>query len=169
MFTENYYFYGLHAQQATALYQNISNVDGVNRKVFNRLVDVLVCAPLVGFLYQRKADLDQTTEGRANVMAEQVIREQKRLETDYCLITLLDKEEEPDINKRLDRAFRGVDEDVKKGRELFDAYARGGVEVLYENIIGTTNDESEIIGNLYDFVNDFEERFNASIRDTISS
>lgn len=163
MFEQNYYFHGRHSEQADALYANISNVEGVTHKLFPRLLDVLLCAPLVGFLYQRKAPLDSSA-ARSNVMAEQMIREKKRLETVYNLIAILDKNEEADINRRLDLAFRHVDEeDEKKGMELFNAYARGGVEVLYENIIDGQTSEEVIIGNLVDFVNDFDEKFNNSL------
>ena len=77
------------------------------------------------------------------------------------LILLLDKEYEPDEAKRIDKAFRyfGTEEDLA----LFDQYVLGGVEVLYEKLIEGANGPDEYIERLYDFVEEFNDRFNSGI------
>ena len=40
---------------------------------------------------------------------------------------------------------------------LYNCYVLGGVEVLYEHLIEKSND---YIANLYDFLEDFENRYN---------
>ena len=68
---------------------------------------------------------------------------------------LLDKENEPDSEKRIEKAFRGI---KNEGDELlYNCYVLGGVEVLYEHLIEKSND---YIANLYDFLEDFENRYN---------
>ena len=47
--------------------------------------------------------------------------------------------------------------------ELFDAYTRGGVEVLHEKLIEGVSDPSECISRLYEFVEEFDERFNEGV------
>ena len=63
---------------------------------------------------------------------------------------------------RLDKAFRrfGADE---ADLQLFDAYVLGGVEVLYEKLIDGSTDPAEYINRMYDFVEEFNERFNEGI------
>ena len=47
--------------------------------------------------------------------------------------------------------------------ELFDSYVRGGIDVLYEKLIENATSPDEYINNLYDFITEFEERFNQDI------
>lgn len=52
----------------------------------------------------------------------------------FRLIMLLDKQYEPDEDKRIDKAFRHMGENPAD-EERFDSYVRGGVDVLYEKLI----------------------------------
>ena len=76
--------------------------------------------------------------------------------------SLLDTEYEANEEARVNRAFRHPGEDPAD-MELFDAYTRGGVEVLHEKLIEGVSDPSEYISRLYEFVEEFDERFNDGI------
>lgn len=58
MFDKQYRFRGSHAERVTKLTSQFESISGT--KVFERNVDVLCDAPLIGFLYNRRADLDNT-------------------------------------------------------------------------------------------------------------
>ena len=79
--------------------------------------------------------------------------------TNFRLIMLLDNKAEPDIEKRIDYAFRiNNDADLKDQMDLYDSYVRGGVEVLYEGIIGAgATTAQDVLGNLMDFLDDYEQ------------
>ena len=77
-------------------------------------------------------------------------------------ILLLDSEYEPDKEKRIDKAFRKLGDDPKD-LELFDNYVLGGVEVLHEKLIEGVTDKAEYVNRLYDFIDDFNDRFNEDI------
>ena len=68
-------------------------------------------------------------------------------------------------DEKIDLAFRyDADEEyVKRGMELFNSYARGGIEWIYDEITknATTNDDYlENLANLVkDFSQDYEEAF----------
>lgn len=47
--------------------------------------------------------------------------------------------------------------------ERFDSYVRGGVDVLYEKLIEGSNDSGDYINRLYEFVEEFNDRFNSEI------
>ena len=97
-----------------------------------------------------------------NVMGERVIGSQEELIFNFRLIMLLDDEYEPDVKKRIDKAFRYMGKDPKD-EELFNSYVRGGVDVLYEKLIEKASDPSDYIGNLLDFIDDFNEKFNKQV------
>ena len=75
---------------------------------------------------------------------------------------LLDKQYEPDEDKRIDKAFRHMGENPAD-EERFDGYVRGGVDVLYEKLIEGATDPEDYINNLFEFVEEFQDRFNSEV------
>ena len=65
---------------------------------------------------------------------------------------------EPDEDKRIDKAFRHMGNDPAD-EERFDSYVRGGVDVLYEKLIEGASSPDDFISHLYDFIEEFQERF----------
>ena len=80
----------------------------------------------------------------------------------FRLIMLLDLDYESEAEKRINKAFRHMGEDPAD-EERFDSYVRGGIDVLYEKLIEGANSPNDYINNLYEFLDEFQERFNASI------
>ena len=166
MFDKQYRFRGRHALRVDAL---TSVFDSESKaKIFDRNVDVYANAPLVGFLYGRTAELDDTRNPESNqvynqnVMGDRVIYSQEELIFNFRLIMLLDKAYEPDENSRINKAFRHMGEDPADEAQ-FDSYVRGGVDVLYEKLIEGVSSPDEYVMRLYDFVEEFQEKFNDDI------
>ena len=166
MFDKQYRFKGRHAlrvDQLTGVFDEISKA-----KLIDRNVDVYTNAPLIGFLYGRTADLDETRTPETgqvynqNVMGDRVIYSSEELQFNFRLIMLLDANYEPDVEKRLDKAFKHMGEDPAD-EERFDSYVRGGVDVLYEKLIEGANEPGDYINRLYEFVEEFNDRFNSEI------
>ncbi len=158
MFDKQYRFTGSHAEKVNAL-TAIFDEDS-KAKLFERNLDVYINAPLIGFLFRRKAVKDTKGDiSPQNIFPEQMINASDKLKFILRLILLLDSEHEPDEEKRLDKAFRhlGQDEDL----DLFDQYVLGGVDVLYEKLIDGAGDTSEYIARLYDFLEEFNDRYNS--------
>ena len=166
MFDKQYRFRGRHAQRVGALTQAFDN--NSKAQLFSRNVDVYTTAPLIGFLYGRKAEQDNIKNSETNevynvnVMGDRVIYSQEELIFNFRLIMLLDKQYEPDEDKRIDKAFRHMGQDPND-EERFDSYVRGGVDVLYEKLVEGSTGPEDYINNLYDFVEDFHEKFNAEV------
>ena len=74
---------------------------------------------------------------------------------------LLDKQYEPDLESRIEKAFRGLNN--SDDEELYESYVRGGIEVLYEKLIEGTSKPENYIEKLYDFLEEFDERYNQEI------
>lgn len=166
MFNQQYRFKGRHADRVDKLTGTFD--EHSKAKIFDRNVDVYVYAPLIGFLYGRTADLDDMKNPETgqvynqNVMGDRVIYSSEDLSFNFSLIMLLDSQFEPDIEKRIDKAFRHVGDDPEDEKR-FDSYVRGGVDVLYEKLIENANGSDDYINKLFDFIVDFEERFNSKI------
>lgn len=166
MFDKQYRFKGRHAlrvDQLTAVFDTVSKA-----RLFERNVDVYTNAPLIGFLYGRLADADDEKNPETgqiynqNVMGDRVIYSQEELLFNFRLIMLLDAGYEPDKNARIDKAFRCMGEDPAD-EERFDSYVRGGVDVLYEKLIDGSNNPNDFVMRLFEFLEEFEERFNSSV------
>lgn len=167
MFNKQYRFRGRHAlrvDQLTSVFDEVSKA-----KLFDRNVDVYANAPLIGFLSGRTADLDNTKNPETdqvysqNVMGDRVIYSSEELMFNFRLIMLLDAKYEPDVHKRVDKAFRTMGADPAD-EERFDSYVRGGIDVLYEKLIEQASNPDEYITKLYDFIEEFQERFNSEIK-----
>ena len=150
MFDKQYRFRGRHAVRVDAL---TSVFDSNSKaKLFDRNVDVYANAPLVGFLYGRTAEPDDTRNPETNqvynqnVMGDRVIYSQEELLFNFRLIMLLDKSYEPNEDVRIDKAFRHMGEDP--------------ADDLYEKLIEGVSSPDEYVTRLYDFIEEFQEKFN---------
>lgn len=166
MFDKQYRFKGRHAvrvDKLTSVFEPASKA-----KIFDRNIDIYTNAPLVGFLYRRLAEADDERNPETgqiyneNVMGDRVIQSKEELLFNFRLIMLLDLDYESEAEKRINKAFRHMGEDPAD-EERFDSYVRGGIDVLYEKLIEGANSPNDYINNLYEFLDEFQERFNASI------
>lgn len=166
---EQYILRGRHAYEARRLVQ--ASIDLPNNTTFFLLsIDVLKNAPLVGFLYHRIADVDRTTKNPEtntvytfSIMEKQMVNAHDELMFNFRLIMLLDKENEPDDTERINKGLRHFAEDPRD-RYRFESYIRGGIDVLYEKLMGNDAESAdEYMRNLYDFVEDFNEMFNDAV------
>ena len=147
MFDKQYRFKGRHAlrvDQLTGVFDELSKA-----KLIDRNVDVYANAPLIGFLYGRTADLDDTKNSETgqvynqNVMGDRVIYSGDELQYNFWLIMLLDANYEPDEEKRIDKAFRHYGQDPAD-EERFDSYVREVLDAI-EQLLTGVNDKIEEI------------------------
>ena len=159
MFDKQYRFTGTHAEKVNALTAIFD--EAAKAKLFERNLDVYINAPIVGFLHKRKKKKNTNTDiADQSVFPEQMINNSELLKYIFRLILLLDTEYEPSEEKRMDKAFKHLGED-ESDLALFDAYVLGGVEIFYEKLIEGISDPAEYVNRMYDFVEEFHERFNA--------
>lgn len=164
IFSGDYQFKGVHAEKVNRL---TGAFNRANDKLFNRNLDVYILAPIVGFLYNRTAELTSAdSQGKTlttNILYAAMSKELTSLWFNYRLIMLLDQRYEPDFDKRVDKAFRLYGkEQALPDEEYYESYVRGGVDVLYEKLIDSTKNEEDYLNNLYSFMEEFEERYGQS-------
>ena len=135
MFDKQYRFRGIHAEKVKSLVSVFDNIS--KAQMFNRNVDVYTNAPLVGFLYGRRAEPDATKNPETNevynqnVMGDRVIYSQEELMFNFRLIMLLDADYEPDEEKRIDKAFRHMGEDPRDEEHMNETGHRQLAEAVY--------------------------------------
>lgn len=160
MFDKEYSFIGSHAEKVIKL---TADFDKSRNKLFARNFDVYLTAPIVGFLYGRKADLDKGSEN-TKIFPDILMREQSNLKFQYRLIMLLDKENEANFDERVNKAFRYYGSDkAQTDEQLYEQYVRGGVDVLYEKLLSNVTSPDDYLKNLYDFLEEFEDRYNHAV------
>jgi len=161
MFDKEYSFRGSHAAKVIKM---TASFDQKNNKIFARNFDVYLLAPIVGFMYGRDAPQDRENNEKTDIFPDILIREKNDLMFNYRLIILLDKDYEPDFDERFNKAFRYYGSPkAQPDEERYDSYVRGGVDILYEKIMGGAKNPDDYLKNLYDFMEEFDERYNSSV------
>ena len=159
IFNGDYYFRGLHAEKVNRLTTAFGKS---NKSLFNRNLDVYLLAPIVGFLYTRSAPMD-TSGDTARIHYDALSKELNTLWFNYRLIMLLDEKYEPEYDNRIDKAFRFYGKpQATPDEERYESYVRGGVDILFEKLIAPSNTEEDYLNNLFDFMEEFEERYGQS-------
>ena len=154
----DYYFKGRHAERVTQL---TSIFDSASKsKMFNRIFDIHSIAPLIGFLYGRREEIDRDTDLERQSRAYDA--EEETLIFSLRLILLLDKEFEPDPQKRIENAF-DLSGDTSRERNLFNQYLLGGIDVLYEKLIEGKSDPDSYVERLYEFLEELRDRYNHEV------
>ena len=159
LFNDDYSFRGIHAEKVTEL---TAPFDDKRNKLFDRNLDIYLLAPIVGFLYGKKSDLDNSGK-TTNVLYAAMSKETTTLWFNYRLIMLLDKNNEPDFDQRVEKAFRNYGtQHAKLDEELYETYVRGGIDILHEKLLSNISNPDDYIKNLYIFMEEFEERYGQS-------
>lgn len=150
----SYAFTGTHAYRVKEL---------VDFGFFPRNVDVLMVAPIIGFENNRIAERDNQDNFDTKVFLEQLQKADSILELNYKTIMLLDKAHEPDEETRIRKAFQVMPEKREEADlQRYDSFVRGGVDFLYEKIIGSGNTQDERILDVYEYVESFASRYQES-------
>ena len=134
--------------------------DNKDNSFFRYNYDVYKLAPIVGFLYQRKADVDSGTTN-TKIFGQQMLEQADDFKFNFSLIMLLDKKYEPDVETRVQKAFRG--NITPEDEALYESYVRGGIDLMYEKLVHGVTSVEDYPNRLYDFLEDFNDRYNSEV------
>lgn len=160
MFEETYVFQGKHADYVKELKEESG--------IFNRNLDVLILAPIIGFLNGRKADKHKG-ESTTKIFTDQMLKEKTKLEFIFKLITVLDDSLNMDQEERINYVFREKAEE--RLLKNFNNYTRGGVEFIYEKMYDLDSNQNfnsssnisllkrkeKCIYNFFEYISEFEQ------------
>lgn len=165
MFNNDYRITGKHANYWKDLCELSGNVPDRaqhnNFKIFKNYIDAYVLCPIIGYQFNRKGKIDNSVRGDAGMLAEILNKRERELKFVYQIIMLVDEDSQPDVDKRIARAFNFSEDTEEKRREIaenmkvFNAYFLGGLEVLHENFVEKCLKDDDYLKKIYDFAQQF--------------
>lgn len=133
------FFVGKHREYVDQLW----TLNKIQESFFRRLVDLYAIAAIVGLKVNRKSEeVKDDSDIKRTVQMKQLTENYQTLLPIMRLVLIMDNSRNLSLEQRLESAFIiPEDEDTYKANmELFNSYARGGVEYLYEKLILKTPD-----------------------------
>ena len=153
MLDSEYRFQGTHAEKAIKLSEPYNDKGD---RILPRTVDLMMLAPIVGFLYQKRPVVDKSNDKERKVFVGQLVTNKADIMYVFSTIMLLDKEYEPDVQKRVEKAFSG--NNTKEDEERFNSYMRGGVDIIYDKIMGDNALPKDYLTRFFDFLDEMKNR-----------
>jgi len=133
------FFVGNHRDYVDKLW----SFNKIQESYFKRLVDLYAVAAIVGLKTNRKSqEVKDDSDIKRTVQMKQLNDNIQTLLPLMRLVLIMDDSRGFTLEQKLESAFM-IPEDVdtyKANMELFNSYARGGVEYLYEQLVLRTPD-----------------------------
>ena len=171
MFDKDFRITGKHANYWKDLCELALNVpdrdEHSNFKIFKAYIDAYIVCPIIGYQYNRKGVIDNSVEGTAGMLTEIISKRRSELKYVYQILMLVDEDSEPDIDKRVKRAFNfseNTEEEkafIAENMKIFNSYFLGGLEVLHEQFVDECLDDDSYINKIYEFVTHFNQEQDA--------
>jgi hypothetical protein len=163
MFDSDYKFYGRHAQYAKFLCKDKGEEKEDRSNLFQREVDVLEIAPLIGIIEGRYVpDVDNDVKDASTIQYATISREHETLLTAYRIVMLSNNVGNYSAKDKVDMAFKfdSIDDKDNPNMKIFNGYVRGGLEFLYEKFAESTDHEKDkknwICGSIKDLLTNLE-------------
>lgn len=105
---------------------------------FKRLVDLYAIAAIVGLKTKRRSEEERDdTDLKRTVQMKQLNENYHTLLPIMRMVLIMDDSRGLSFEEKLESAFAIPEDEAtyKKNMELFNSYARGGIEYLYENLV----------------------------------
>ena len=132
-------FVGKHRDYVDKLW----TLNKIQESFFKRLVDLYAIAAIVGLKAKRRSPEEKDdSDIKRTVQMKQLSENYQTLLPIMRMILIMDDSRGYTLEQKLESAFV-IPEDIetyKENMELFNSYARGGVEYLYEQLILRTPD-----------------------------
>ena len=127
-------FVGKHRDYIDALWKK----NKIQESYFKRLVDLYAIAAIVGLKTNRKSEeVYDESDIKRTIQMKQLLDNYQVLLPIMRMILVMDNSRGLTFEERLESAFLIPDniEVYKRNMELFNSYARGGIEYLYEQLV----------------------------------
>lgn len=133
------FFVGKHRDYVDKMW----SLNKIQDSFFKRLVDLYAIAAIVGLKTNRKSEeVKDDTDIKRTVQMKQLLENIQTLLPIMRLVLIMDNSRGLTLEQKLESAFV-IPEDYdtyKENMELFNSYARGGIEYLYEQLVLRTPD-----------------------------
>ena len=157
IYTSDYNLHGVHRDRVRSL---------VNYKFFPAYVNVFWIAPVIGFLFKKKSPLNKDDKAAAKIQISQLIAHEVRIEQVIRMIVLNDPTLELTLEERVDALFRNQTI-PPKALQSFEDYLRGGIDILYEELIDNALDEQNATLRVRDLLSEIDMESIGATRENI--
>lgn len=130
--------------------------------LFDRNLDIYIVGGVVGMLFNRKGN-EKTDKNKVTINVSQIMSEDMRIKYLSSLAFLIENNN-LDERELLKQTFSDwfLNDTDKNGQEyekykLFKSYAIGGIDVLYDSIVGEKTDKKAYLRNYYKFIEKIED------------
>ncbi len=148
---------GKFARYADAMWEQNSITE---KSRFVRLLDLYAIAAIIGLRIGNRLPDDKSLPDKRTIQLDQIAKEYTRFYTIMQVILIVDDSRGLDIKDKVHMAF---DTNPKSERvytenmELFNSYARGGIEYLYNKLVLRASDPDDEftnvqISNMFEFI-----------------
>ncbi len=152
LFDKEYEFKGKHATYCRFLRDEV--------KLFKTFREIYAASAIIGYLFSSKSKSDSEKVQPASILPSELAQKRSDLTFIYRLIMLLDPVDGFTINDYQNRTFRDdaesekAPEKIKSNMEIFNSYANGGIEILYD-LFKDCKEKKDTVNELYEFLYDF--------------
>ncbi len=155
MFTTDIFVRGKHATYLKYLSKKTEKNDRKEKVagVFERAIDVYMTAPIIGLVYGLRREEFEPNSDTVKIFTETVNREQLNLVSIYRTVLLVDNSRGLTADEKIEQAFKTPD--TPENMKIFNAYLRGGIEWLYEQITTGAVTRDEYLAKIYEIVGNF--------------
>ena len=137
------------------------------KNIYNfELVDIYMISGVLGFLHNKKDVQDNDGTLTANIPRTVLERRSKKINFLYEIITLHEElDVDPDRAMQLAFEINSVEHPVKMyKKELFDDYALGGIDILYDMLSNVTYDRQ--VDNIKNILDKYSESYTVNQKTT---
>ncbi len=128
------FFVGKHRDYVDKLWKQ----GKIQESYFKRLVDLYAVAAVIGLKTKRRSPEERDdSDIKRTIQMKQLNENYQTLLPIMRLVLIMDESRNMSFEEKLESAFliSEDEETYKKNMELFNSYARGGVEYLYEKLV----------------------------------
>ncbi len=136
------FFVGKHRDYVDQLWRQ----GKIQESFFKRLVDLYAIAAIVGLKAKRRSPEERDESGiKRTVQMKQLNENYQTLLPIMRMILIMDNSRNITFEEKLESAFVIPEDEAtyKVNMELFNSYARGGIEYLYEKLVVRAPDVDE--------------------------
>ena len=136
------FFFGKHKDYVDQLWK----LNQIQESYFSRLVDLYAVAAIIGLKLKRRSPEERDDSGiKRTIQMQQLTNTYQTLITIMRMVLIMDDSRDLTFEKKLESAFMipEDEETYKENMELFNSYARGGIEYLYEQLVKRIPDVDE--------------------------
>lgn len=157
----NYSFRGKYASYVSFLTKDwrMENSNDSFR-IFSRYIDIYMISAIFGIIYNKTAKYDPEDNQdeykdfpNAEIRGEMFVKESLKINSVYKVMILISPKLELSENERVDKAFRGTEDD-KEMQKLLESYVLGGL-IHIHNLFKDVRTAEEASKKMFDIVDQF--------------